>query len=65
MIKKEDLKRYLISSAITFLSAFLMSLSFQISELSVEAITGSAIVGAALVAVRYAIKVLAETIIKK
>jgi len=59
-MKKQDLKRYLISSGITFLSAFLMSMALQINVMSAEAITGSAILGALLVAFRYGIKALAE-----
>lgn len=64
-MKKEDLKRYLISSLITFLSAFLMSMGLQIQDMSPEAITGSAIIGVLLTASRLGIKAVAELIVSK
>lgn len=64
-MNKNDLKRYLISSAITFSSAFLMSIALQINEMSVEALTGSVIIGIILTAFRYGIKALAELFILK
>jgi len=51
------LKRYLISSLITFVSTFLIVFS---TEFSVETMTGGAILGIAVVAGRAAIKALVE-----
>ena len=53
------LKRYLISSLITFLSTFLLVLG---TELSVDAIDTSAIVALALTAVRAGIKAVGENL---
>ncbi len=56
-------KRYLISSLITFLSMFLLTIGAQLSTISVETITVSSVFGILAVAVRAGVKALAEVYI--
>ncbi len=55
-----ELKRYLISSGITFLSYFLLALSVNIGTLDLDNITWAAIGGVVIVALRAAIKAVVE-----
>jgi len=62
---KTNWKRYLVSSGITFLSAFFLTMSVQINTLSFESLTTSALAGIVLVSVRAGIKAVWETLIRQ
>jgi hypothetical protein len=54
------LKRYLISSGITFLTVFLTALSLEMGNWTAETLTSGVFVSAMLTAVRAGIKGIAE-----
>ena len=56
----DTLKRYLISSGITFLSVFLLSLAMSIGSIDVATFNSSILVGILVVAGRAALKALSE-----
>lgn len=59
-----QIKRYLVSSLVTFASVFLITLGASVSSLeATPAITGSAVVALLLVAVRAAIKASIEAVV--
>lgn len=57
---KQTLKRYLISSLITFLSGFFAVFSVQLGAITPDTITTSAVAGILLTSFRAGIKILAE-----
>lgn len=59
-MNKENLKRYLISSLVTFFSAFLFTFALLVKDMSVESMTVSAFVAAGTTAFRLGLKALAE-----
>jgi hypothetical protein len=54
------LKRYLVSSLITFLSVFLLALATSIGSLDVETFNSSILLGIVVVAGRAALKAVSE-----
>lgn len=62
-MNKENLKRYLVSSLVTFLSAFLFTFALLVKDMSVESMTVSAFVAAGTTALRFGVKALAELIV--
>lgn len=59
-----EIKRYLISSLVTFVSVFLLTLGASVSSLdTTPAITSSAIVALLLTAVRAALKASIEAVV--
>jgi hypothetical protein len=62
-IVKENAKRYLISSVVTFSATFLFVFATNIKDIELSTISLSAICGIAAVALRVAIKALAEYIL--
>lgn len=61
----ETTKRYLISSAITFLSTFLVVLGSQLGDVSQDTFSNGALLGIIITAGRAGVKVLAEKLITK
>ena len=63
-IKKnwDTIKRYLISSAVTFFGTFFASLVILIKDVDVTTISASAFAGLIVVAFRFAVKALIELI---
>jgi Flp pilus assembly protein protease CpaA len=62
-IVKENAKRYLISSIVTFVASFLFVFAVTIKEMDLSTISLSVFCGIAGVALRVAIKALAEYIL--
>lgn len=62
---KQNLKHYLISSLITFLTGFLTVLSVSIDKINIQNFEVSALIGLFLVAVRAGFKVLLEKYLQK
>jgi hypothetical protein len=60
----KTLKRYLISSGITFLTVFLTALSVQMGNWDADFITSSLIVSSLITATRAGLKALAEQLPK-
>lgn len=58
--KKETIKRWLISSSITFLAAFAATFATELKSISLEGLETSAIVGVVFTAVRAGVKALVE-----
>ena len=58
-------KRYLVSSIITFVSAFLIALVANIDQLTLASLSWSVVGGLLLVCVRAGIKALAEFFVAK
>lgn len=56
-------KRYLISSAVTFLATFLAVIAVQLQGLTPEAIQGGAIAGFVITTLRIAVKAAFEAVI--
>jgi len=59
----QNLKRYLISSGVTFLAGFLMVFATELQSLSIESLTKSAVIGILLLALRAGLKALFEYVI--
>ena len=59
----KELKRYLVSSGVTFLAVFLGVLSTELQTLSLDSLTKGAIISIILTALRAAIKGLIEYVI--
>lgn len=57
------LKRYLISSGVTFVATFLLILLPQISEFTLESIKTGAVLGVLVAAIRAAVKASVEVLI--
>lgn len=61
-----EIKRYVVSSAVTFTSVFLVALGVSVESMgATEAITGSAVVALLLAAARAALKVTIEQLTAK
>jgi len=58
----KELKRYIISSGVTFLSGFLFSLAAQIGSIDIETMGWSALGAIGLVALRAGLKMLLESV---
>lgn len=56
----KNLKRYLISSGVSFISAFLLTLSINLTTLDLESVGLSAIVAILFTALRAGIKAVVE-----
>jgi hypothetical protein len=61
---KTNWKRYLVSSGITFLSAFFLMLSVQLNDLSVESLTLSVFASILFVSIRAGLKAVWEALIR-
>ena len=57
---KKEIKRYAVSSIISFLTGFLTVVSIQIADLTPETVTSAAILGIMIAALRGGIKALVE-----
>jgi hypothetical protein len=62
MKKQNNVKRYLVSSLITFIATFLSVFAAQMGDWSAETVTSGIIIGAMLVGARAGVKVLAESL---
>jgi hypothetical protein len=58
--KNNTVKRYVVSSIISFLTGFLTVLSIQITDLSVDTLTSGVILGIMFASLRGGIKALSE-----
>lgn len=62
-MNKEELKRYLVSSLVTFLAVFLLTILPFVSEVTWESLKTGAFLGLIITAARAAVKAAVEVII--
>jgi len=62
---KKTIKRYLISSGVTFLATFLLVVATSLDTLNLETLTSGAVIGILVTAFRAGIKSLAEYLLVK
>jgi len=60
-----EVKRYIISSAITFLSAFLLVVGSDLGNLDAETLSYGALLGILIAGVRVGVKAIAESFLAK
>ena len=63
--QKETLKRYLISSTVTFSTGFCMIMVSEIDNITLESFKDGTVVGVLFTAVRFGIKGLLELVINR
>lgn len=62
---KQELKRWAISSAVTFASGFIITIAGVVNEINPETITMAAVAGIVLAGVRGGVKALAEFVLRQ
>ncbi len=65
MFKEDTVKRYLISSGVTFVSGFFLAVAPNISALSAENITWATVAGLVFVGIRAGVKLVLEFSLEK